>query len=341
MYPLRPMTCNGIYVQGTLATFIINTIRAKGEPAGFSHPMMSITTQDGSSVVMPPTAMTLAPEGYFFLDWEVPMGLTAGLYIATWTSTLLDQSYEKSQMIQVIANPYGTTITQEVLTAKTESELMVGLYYMIKSTQEIPVENEMAKISSNGLKAKFTFKRWNIFCDRIRVYRNNEIITAGYTIDHEAGEVIFDDAISEFDTITADYNFQWFTGEEMATFLHLAVNEINLVPPGSGRALANAPQTWYPAIVYGAAINAYRRLIHDLSYQQPRIVYGVDPITGIGNFSDAVENFKYLKENYEGRFEKLAEYAKRSVWPTIGLIVASEFTMPGGRSRWFRYLYKG
>jgi hypothetical protein len=340
MFPLRPQTTNGTYVQGTLATFIINTVRAKGEPTGFMNPLMRIETEDGA-VVMPDEAMTLAPEGYFFLDWEVPATLTAGTYIATWSSTLLDQTYEKSQRIQIIENPYGSTVTQEVLTAKTESELMVGLYYMIKKSQEIDVENEQAKISSNGLTAKFTFKRWNVFCDRVRIYRNNELITNGFTIDYEAGELIFDNAISEFDTITADYNFQYFSGEELAMFLHLAVNEINLVPPGSTRSLANAPEVWFPAIVYGAAVNAYRRLIHDLSYQQCKIIYGVDGVTGIGNFSDAIENFKYLKENYEKSFEEAAKNAKRSVWPTISVIVASEFTMPGGRSRWFRYLFKG
>jgi len=340
MFPLRPQTTNGIYVQGTLATFIINTIISKGEPAAFTNPLMKIETEDGD-VVLADTAMTLAPEGYFFLDWEVPEDLAAGTYIATWTSSLLDQTYQKSQRIQIIANPYDGVVTQEVLTAKNESELMVGLYYMIKKSQEIDIENEMAKISSNGLVAKFTFKRWNTFCDRTRIYRNNELITSGFTIDYEAGELVFDNAISEFDTITADYNFQYFSGEEMAMFLHLAVNEINLVPPGSTRTLANAPVIWFPAIVYGAAVNAYRRLIHDLSYQQSKIIYGIEGVTGIGSFNDSIENFKYLKENYEKSFEEAAKNAKRSTWPTIGVIVASEFTMPGGRSRWFRYLFKG
>jgi hypothetical protein len=217
---------------------------------------------------------------------------------------------------------------------------MVGLFYMIRETQEIEVEFEQAKIASNGLVANFSFKNWNVFDPNITLYRNKEIMTSGFTIDYDLGRVTFDSALTEFDTITADYNFSWFTGEELATFLTFAVQEINVFPPGSNKSLANAPESWYPAIVYGAAKNVYRRLIHDLSYQEPRLVYGFNGKDG-GGYEKSIENFKYLKENYEKDFEELKKWTKRGVWPPIGLIVAPEFTMPGGRSRWFRYLYKG
>jgi hypothetical protein len=345
---LRPLTTPGTYIQGQLATFIITTIKSSTEPAGFDHPRMRIVTTDDTTIVMEDTPMMRAPESYYYLDWEVPIDIEPGQYKAVFSSDLLDQTFEKVQYITIIANTGDRQVGQRILNSTKENELMVGLYYMIKETQEIPVENEQAKITSNGLKAVFTFKKWNIFYNKTRVYRNNEIMTSGYTIDYDNGEVIFDNAISEFDTINADYNFSWFGPEEFSWFLNLALQEINVVPPGSLNTLGNAPVTWYPGIIYGGAINALRRLIHDLSYQQPQMVYGIHADSGQGGAGgggggagNGLENFKYLKENYEKVFDELKVNIKRQQWPSIALIVAPEFTMPGGRSRWFRYLFKG
>lgn len=341
MYPLRPLTIPGTYAQGTIATFIVTTIRASGEPAGFTNPHIRIESTDGSSTILSNTSMMRAPQSYYFYDWEVPTSLTPGTYKAIFSADLESQTFEKAQIITILSN--SGIPTQEILTSNVESELIVGLYYVIKTSQEIPVENEQAKISSNGLRAVFTFDKWNIFYNKTKIYRNYEEVTSGYTVDYDSGEILFSSAIDESETITADYNFSWFSSEELASFLSLSVQELNLTPPGSSYSLANAPVLWYPAIIYGAAKNVYRRLIHDLAYQQPKLVYGYDGEgggSGGGAWKDAIDTFKSLKENYEKDFETLSKNAKRSTWPTPGIIVVPEFTMPGGRSRWFRYLYK-
>jgi len=338
MFPLRPITSPGTYAQSTLATFVITTIRSKGEPSGFTNPYLRIESTDGTSTILASSEMKRAPESYYFYDWEVPADLTPGTYKVIFSADLESQTYEKAQLITVISN--SSLPTQEILTSNTESELIVGLYYMIKKTQEIPMQNEQATISPNGLRATFAFDKWNIFYNKTRIYRNLEEISTGYTINYDAGEIIFDSALGEHETVSADYSFSWFGPEEMATFLKFSLNEINMVPPGSSKTLANAPIVWYPAIVYGAAKNVYRRLIHDLAYQQPKLVYGWDGADG-GTWKDAVEQFRTLKENYEKDFEQMSKNAKRMVWPSPGIVVTPEFTMPGGRSRWFRYLYKG
>jgi hypothetical protein len=344
---LRPLTQPGMYIQGQLATFVITTIRAAGEPTTFDHPSIRITTTDDATTVLENTLMMRAPESYFYADWEIPTDLEPGQYKIVFSSDLLDKTFEKVQYITIIENSGDHQIGQKILNSNRENELMVGLYYMIKETQEIPVENEQAKICANGLRASFTFNKWNIFYNKTKIYRNDEIMNDGYTIDYENGEVIFDNAISEFDTINADYNFSWFSGEELSWFLNLALQEINVVPPGSVNTLSNAPITWSPGIIYGGAINALRRLIHDLSYQQPQMVYGLHADSGAGGSggggggANGLENFKYLKENYEKINEEIKKNIKRQQWPAPGLIVAPEFTMPGGRSRWFRYLFKG
>ena len=48
-----------------------------------------------------------------------------------------------------------------------------------------------------------------------------------------------------------------------------------------------------------------------------------------------------MKKNYEGDWEKLVEQKKLGPYPSSKLIVTPEYTLPGGRSRWFRYLFKG
>jgi len=413
---VRPTNGVGSYFQGSLATFVITTIRSAGEPAGFTNPMMriedlgTVTTLTGTvtiapgttavvgigtlfttelavgdtvlingathdiavitddlnltlatthvggatnadiasyvvTVILPTINMDRAPEGYYFLDWEVPTNLTAGQYVAVFSSDLEGQVFEKSQLISIKAMANTALITQQILNQNKENELMVGLYYMVKETQEIPVWHEQGLIKNNGLKACFTFDRWNIFYNKTAIYRNDEQMTDGFTIDYDGGEVTFDSPLTEFDTVHADYNFSWFSGEEMSWFMNLALQEINVTPPGSQYSIGTIPITWSPGVIYGAAINVLRRLIHDLSYQQPQIVYGLHPDQygsgGGGGLANGLENFKYLKENYEKIFESLKKDIKRANWPSIGIIVAPEFTMPGGRSRWFRYLYKG
>ena len=340
---LRPQSSVGCYFQGSLATFIITTIRSQSEPTGFTNPQLRIEALDGT-IIMENTLMFRAAEGYYFLDWEVPDDLTPTQYLAIFSSDLDSQVFEKTQIINIMANDPNLIRSQQILNANKENELIVGLYMMIKASMEIPVWDEQALISNNGLKACFTFKRWNIFYNKTTIYRNGEIMNTGYTIDYDNGEVTFDSALTENDTIHADYNFQWFSPEEVSWFLHLAVQEINVQPPGSSFQLGNAPANWAPGIIYGASINALRRLIHDLSYQQPQVVYGIHPAQygeGGGGAANALENFKYLKENYEKIFEEIKKDIKWQQWPTIGMIIAPEFTMPGGRSRWFRYLFKG
>ena len=338
MYPLRAITAPGTYIAGTLASFTITTIRSKSDPTGFSNIKMRVQNNAMDTVILEDTPMLRAPEGYYFLDWDVPEITEAGTYVITFSGDLKDQTYEKSQTITIIANP--GVINQNILNSNTENQLMIGLYYLIKESQEIDVEFEQAKISSNGLVANLSFKNWNVFNPNITIYRNKEIITSGYTVDYDSGRVTFDSALSEFDTINADYNFSWFSGEELNSFLNVAIQEVNIFPPGTARTLGNAPESWYPAILYGSAKNVYRRLIHDLSYQKTKLVYGFNGRDG-GGYSDAITNFKDLKENYEKDFEELKKWTKRGVWPPIGMTVTPTFTMPGGRSRWFRYLYKG
>jgi hypothetical protein len=48
-----------------------------------------------------------------------------------------------------------------------------------------------------------------------------------------------------------------------------------------------------------------------------------------------------LKKNYEEEFTRLLEQKKFGRYPRTKAITVPEFTLPGGRSRWFRYMFGG
>ena len=74
-----------------------------------------------------------------------------------------------------------------------------------------------------------------------------------------------------------------------------------------------------------------------LQFQQPQEVFG-----GPDAARQAFQNLETLKKNYEGDFNLLLEQKKYGSY--VGLtktVVTPEYTLPGGRSRWFRYLMGG
>jgi hypothetical protein len=91
-----------------------------------------------------------------------------------------------------------------------------------------------------------------------------------------------------------------------------------------------------PALLYGAVKDALRNLLMCLNWQQPAQVFG-----GTEQAQKAFSNFETLKQNYEKDWEKLVEQKKFGPYPKTLCVVTPEYTLPGGRSRWFRYLFKG
>jgi hypothetical protein len=87
--------------------------------------------------------------------------------------------------------------------------------------------------------------------------------------------------------------------------------------------------------LYGAAKDALRQLMLCVNFQQPAQVFG-----GPEQAAKAFANFDTLKQNYEKDAEKLLEQKKLGPYPKSRMVVTPEFTLPGGRSRWFRYLFK-
>jgi hypothetical protein len=189
--------------------------------------------------------------------------------------------------------------------------------------------------SDDNTTFQFSFPRWNQSAGT-RVYRNNKLLNSGYEINYFKGKVLFDNPLTSYDTIHASYNFRWFSDDELDRFLSDALHTINLQTPTSGYSLNMLPERYFPTLLQGASVFALRHMMLCLQFQQPQKVFG-----GPDGASKAFSNLDALKKNYEESWK--AGLEQKKLGPYVGLtkmVVVPEYTLPGGRSRWFRMLFK-
>jgi hypothetical protein len=89
--------------------------------------------------------------------------------------------------------------------------------------------------------------------------------------------------------------------------------------------------------MYGAAVDAIRGFILAMQFQEIQLILG--NADAASRVSGTLET---LKKNYEEWWFKALDQKK--LGPYKGLTrmsVTPEFALPGGRSRWFRYLFSG
>jgi len=88
--PIALRATNGYsaYFQGSLASFIVSTVRSVNQPVETTNLKVKVVEDTTTNIVLPETDMTRAPQGYFFYDWDVPSDQTPGLYTVTITGTM-------------------------------------------------------------------------------------------------------------------------------------------------------------------------------------------------------------------------------------------------------------
>jgi hypothetical protein len=244
-----------------------------------------------------------------------------------------------------VVNSTAATELQQVIVADSGAasnfykgrvlEFRNALESYIFCAQAIPVYFEQAKLTEDRRTFYFSFPRWNQTAG-VNIYRNKSLITSGAEVNYFKGYVRFDSMLSDYDFVNADYNFKWFSDLELDTFLSNAVQTLNSFPPHSTYTLISLPDKYIPSVLYKAATDALRKMMLCLQFQEPQQVFG-----GSDGAQQAFSNFETLKKNYEDEWKLL--YEQKKYGPYVGLtqsIVTPEFTLPGGRSRWFRYLFK-
>ena len=168
---------------------------------------------------------------------------------------------------------------------------------------------------------------------------NGRIAEDGWYADYD-GKLYFDRVMSPEDVVEVTYKFACFSDNDLVGFLRWGLMQMNAVPPASEayRSIDQAPAIWNAPILLGAAIQALKRAIFAMTVlQEKRAIYG-------GADDDewaklAMETFKSLYTDYTALWDNASKEVKKRL-PKIAINVTPEYTLPGGRSRWFRYLYK-
>ena len=128
--------------------------------------------------------------------------------------------------------------------------------------------------------------------------------------------------------------------EEVLAFLDLGLKMMNSTPPASisYSTLVNMPTEWDAPVLLYAAITALKRLIFGLNWQEKAIIFGRPD--DFDRTQRAIDNFKALYTDYNSLWLEIKKDAKTRKLYGMAQYVTPEYTLPGGRSRWFRYLYK-
>lgn len=294
---------------------------------------ISIQIYQGSDVVEFDSNIPMqVDDGNYVFEWNIDEEQATGEYTAEWMFTINGIDYTEIQTF--IVHPGSDESSADILYNERLIAFREGLEKLIMCAQQIPVYFEQAKPSCDRTKFDFTYPRWNQ-SSRVKVYRNKKLLTTGFNINHFKGRLTFDNEILPQDIVNMDYDFRWFTDSELDLFLNNALMSFNSFPPVQNFTLLNVPSNHIPTILYGAAKDALRQMMMCLMFQEPQMVFG-----GAENSQKIFGQMETLKQNYEKDWDKLTEIKKYGKWPKMHLVIVPEYTLPGGRSRWFRYLFK-
>lgn len=263
---------------------------------------------------------------------------------------LPDFPFDENQTVEVVVNVQSITNVAMVeyvtgFTTVNNGTLTDFKYVFLDSCTKIPVYAEILRPNNSTTPTAFNsaFSNWNQKPQPI-IKRNGLIISEGYTIDYKNGKINFDNATLEhgdidyMDQITADYTFNFFQDEQLIAFMKQANAIWTYSPPFGGSSdIMNASDLLKQVIMIGGAMFAFRDLLLGLAIQEKRIIF--DNESWNDGWKAVKDIFKDSYDAYEKLWEKLLE-AKKLKLPGIASVVTPEFTLPGGRGRFFRYLYK-
>lgn len=142
--------------------------------------------------------------------------------------------------------------------------------------------------------------------------------------------------VQPYDTVTASYDTRAFTQSQMNNALNMALQGINAQPGSNKYPTVGSTPIWYDqALISGAAYFLLRSLSVQLNNREFKLLI-TDP-DDKEVFARIREQAKQYQEDYNAQLKVLPI----SLYPRSRTIVTPEYFLPGGRSRFFRYLFKG
>lgn len=316
--------------QGTMVTFRLMITNFEGQAIDAETISLRIVRDSDGD-----TAEFDVPEkvttGFYVYDWCIPKDQPTGRYTVAWTYVVRGETRVENYSVVVATDATNTSIYSGV-----PLDMRMRLEYMIRYAQRIPVRNEYSQPSPDRRKFRFTFPLWNQTTG-CQIFRNKKLVTEGVEVNYFRGEVIFDDELAPQETVFANYNFRWFSDDQLDSFLNNAVQVFNTFPPHSNynlTQLAIYATRFVPAVLERAATDAIREMMLSLAFQEPQQVFG-----GAEGSDKAFSRLESLKKNWEEEWKMIFENKKLGPYPRTIAISVPEYTLPGGRSRWFRYLF--
>lgn len=210
-----------------------------------------------------------------------------------------------------------------------------ALMDLLSEVMEVTVDRELGRIENENT-VSFTWNNWSTV-EEPKIYLNDELLTDGYIIDRQKGVVVFENPLrtgNPTDRVEADYKHGVFSQAQLINFMEISMAEFNAQPRQTNFNIKNAPAYAQAAVILGGAYYAICAILMGLINQQSRVRWGDeqtwDKVQGI---------LTTLKENYKTSVTKIYESKKIRLAQTAA-IVTPEYTLPGSRSRFFRYLYK-
>lgn len=318
-----------MFAQGQTATLTAQFVTS---PQGMPIDVPDATIQiigPGAEEILLPTPMTQVFTGFYFFDYNIPNSLPVNTYTVVITGTVLGVPTAMSVYLQVVQAGVQTPVSSSMRAV----ELVAAMDRYIGTAQRIPVYREVARRNRTYDRYQLTWPRWNL--GNHMIWLNGEIIEDGFTIDLDVGAVKFTVPLHATDRVEASYNFRFFSQIDLLGFISDSISQINIEPPQSTYTIDTFPDIYVGVMLLGASKNAIKSLLFSLTMQEPQTIFG-----GPDRAKDAIATLESLKENNEKEFaEDKVTLKTKQPYPKISAIVQPEYTLPGGRSRWFRYLF--
>ncbi len=322
----------GSFVVGTTACLFFDFVDIDGVLFDPSDIDIAITDSLGA-LIKTGTALDKIEVGIFAFTWSIPKTGAVGKYtfvISYTAETTAGPSAETLSGAFIVSEKNQGALNMRQMTGRAFLESLIG------EPQRLPVYNEIGRWNITRDEASFSFPRWNQSAGAL-VYLNGDLQDSGFVVDWFRGKILFTQPLTQYDEVTATYNFRWFEDNELDGFVEQGVNTYNIWPPQTTNTINSIEDRWIIAAEYSAAVMALRRFMFDILFQRPAKIFG-----GMDRADKIFGHMETLKKNYEDEANKL--YEQKAKGPYVGLtrtVTVPEFTLPGGRSRWFRYLFKG
>lgn len=320
----------GTFIQGTIGNILLIITDIAG--TAIQPDTCTVSIQKDGTYVIEDVAADYIKDGAYAYDWIIASDQEIGKYQVIWKYVINGSTKYEYQEVIVSEK---VTDASDALYGNIISDFRNMFNLMVGCAQSIPVYHEEGIPHDDTQTYNFTFKRWNQ-SSGVRIYRNNKLVSESEDIEinYFKGSIKFLKMQHNVDTIHTDYNFRWFNDEQIDQFLANSLSMINLYPPASNYGIMNVPGRFLALMLYGAAKDALRELMMCLMFQQPQEVFG-----GPNAARQALNSMETLKKNYEEEFFKGLEQKKFGPYPKSRAVVTPEYTLPGGRSRWFRYMF--